>query len=170
MTNPLLRPDDPRFRKPELRDSAGHNPFAEAADAQVTDAPLDDSAGDLFAAGGAADPRPFQERVTVQEPSRVALLLTLAGLGWAAALAGTTALTGLFSSGWIGPLLGVVPAWAAWMLAYHDLRAIDAGAIDAVAAPRVRLAFWLGLAALLACAAIVGVMIYQNMSFLPDLL
>lgn len=171
MTNPLLRPDDPRFRKPELRDAAGNNPFAEPLEAEAADASpaAGAPADEPFAAGATNDPRPFLERVEVQQPSRAGLLLVLAGLGWVAAVVGTFALTGLFASGWIGPLLGVIPAWAAWMLAYQDWRAVAAGAIDAAAAPRVRLAYWLGLTALLACGATVGLMIYQNMSFLPDL-
>lgn len=165
MSNPLLRPNDSRFQKPEVRDAAGQNRFAEGGEAGESSAP----AADVYSVSVADEARPFQPKYEVQQAPRWGMLLLLAVFGALGGLLGTVSLTGFFISGWICPLLGVGPAGAAALLGYEDLKAIEAGAIDSRARASTRLATWLGFAALLACLAIVASMIYQNMKFLPDL-
>jgi hypothetical protein len=165
MSNPLLRPNDPRFQKPEIRDAAGRNQFAEGAES-----PADSqSSNSVFAPGSGAESRSFLPEYAAQQHSRSSLLLLLAGAGWVAAVFGVISFTGVLTSGWISPLLGIAPAASAWLLAHQELNAASAGAIDASAVPRIRLAHWLGLSALIACASIVASMIYREMNFLPNL-
>jgi hypothetical protein len=165
MSNPLLRPNDPRFQKPELRDSDGKNRFGEAANDQDTANAVDE----VFAAAVDADARPYLPQYEAQQPSRANLLLILGGFGWAAVVAGGISLVGVFDIGWLSPLLGVFPAGAAWFLAHAEMKAIQTGAIDGRNQSPVLHAFWLGLTSLLACLAIVVAMIYRQMHFLPDL-
>jgi hypothetical protein len=90
-------------------------------------------------------------------------------MGWVAAAIGGLSLIGLFSIGWIGPLLGVIPAGAAWLLAHEELKNVSAGVIAAEARGKAYHAYWLGLTALILCAAIVATMVYQHMNFWPEL-
>jgi hypothetical protein len=166
MSNPLLRPNDPRFQRPDVRDPAGKNPFGEGE--QPAEAPQNESNG--YAAAATDEARPFVPRYEAQQQSRTGLLLLLGGLAWAAAAVGTISLAGLLNLGWISPLLGMGPGAAAWFLAYEDLKALRVGAITADASSPTRNAFWLGLTGLLACLAIVAAMIYRRMNFLPDVL
>jgi hypothetical protein len=152
MSNPLLKPEDPRFKRANVRDGAGRNPFAERDEA-------------LHAATN--DARPFAPRYAAQQPSRAGLFLFLGGMGWGTALVGCMSIAGLFDLGWISPLLGVGPAAAAWLMARNELQAIDIGAMDPTNRPQARQAFWLGLTAFIACLAVVTAMIYRHMNFLP---
>ncbi|HMC09933.1 MAG TPA: hypothetical protein VKH44_01530 [Pirellulaceae bacterium] len=164
MSNPLLRPNDPRFQKPDVRDAEGKNRFGESG--EKVDSP--DAGNEVYAAATTDEVRPFVPRYDVQQRSRAGLLLFLGGLGWAAAVIGGISLAGLFNLGWISPLLGVIPAGAAWFLAHEELKAIELGAIAAEARSPARHAYWLGLTALIACLGIVAAMIYRQMHFLPD--
>jgi hypothetical protein len=164
MSNPLLRPNDPRFQKPELRDAEGKNRFSEGK--QQTESP--DRDADVFAAAAANEKRPFEPRYEAQQEPRTWLLFLLGGLSWVAAGIGTFSLTGLLDLGWISPLAGLIPGGAAWFLAYEELKAIRVGAITANARSQTLYAFWLGLTGLLACVGIVAAMIYREMHFLPD--
>src|SRR5262245_35755601 len=103
MSNPLLRPNDPRFQKRDIRDAEGKNKFAEAGD----EANSPETGRDVYAAVAGDDVRPFVPKYEVQQRSRARLLLFLGGLGWAAALVGATSLAGLFDIGWLSPLLGI---------------------------------------------------------------
>jgi hypothetical protein len=171
MSNPLLKPNDPRFQKPQVEAEA--NPFAESP-AERASAGGPGSAVEeqnVFApAAGAGDDRPFVPAYTAQQQPRFPILLVLGAVGWFAAVLGAIALAGLFDIGWLAPLLGLGPAGAAWLLAHEDLKAIRAGAIAAEAHQATRHAFWLGLTGLLACAGIVAAMIFREMHFLPDVL
>jgi hypothetical protein len=163
MSNPLLRPNDPRFQKPDVRDEAGQNRFAENEQA------TNPAAGeDVFAAAAVDDARPFVPRYEAQQQPRTPLLFLLGGLGWAAAAIGAISLTGVFDLGWISPLIGIGPAAAAWFLGYGELSAIHLGAITEDARSQTQYALWLGITALLACFAVVAAMLYRQMHFLPD--
>jgi hypothetical protein len=166
MSNPLLRPNDPRFRQPELRDEAGKNRFADEAAVQEG---VEALGGDAFAAPG-EEARPFDPRFEAQQPPRTGLLFVLGGLGWIGVAFGVLALLGMTETGWICPLLGLGPAAASLLLAREDLKAIRLGAMEERHRPATRLACWIGLIGLVACAAIVGSMIYRQMAFLPDVL
>jgi len=176
MANPLLRPNDPRFRQPRIEDAAGKNRFTDGAEPEgqkqgTTDRgqePNSPVAGGIYAAGGANEARPYLPEYAAQQHSRAGLLLVLASGGWIAAIFGAISFTGVLTSGWISPLLGILPAGCAWLMAYEELKAVEVGAIDAGHKVRIQWALWLGLAALIACLSIVGSMIYLNMKFLPD--
>jgi hypothetical protein len=164
MSNPLLRPNDPRFQKPDVRDEAGKNRFGEAA----AEPQLSDAGNDAYATG-TDEVRPFVPQYDVQQQSRAGLLMILGGIGWAAAFVGGVSLAGWVNLGWLGPLLGLIPAGAAWFLAHEELRAIGLGAISGESRSLARQAYWEGLTALIACAAVVAAMIYRQMNFFPDL-
>ena len=164
MSNPLIKPGDPRFQRQSLQGAGGENPYADKI--EQTDSERNDT--DAYEAGGDVGDRPFLPRYEVQQQSRSALLLVLASAGWAGAIVGAIALSGIWPVGWVCPLLGAPPAAAAWLLAWEYLKAVNAGAIDEGARPRLRLAMVLGWSAVLACLGIVGAMVYRQMNFLPD--
>jgi len=166
MSNPLIKPNDPRFQKPSLVDPAGQNRFAEGAAASEG---AKEGSGDAFAAGAAADARPFQPQYEVTQQARGGMLLTIAWLGIGGAMIGLTALIGLFPSGYFAPLISVVPAATAWLLAHQDLKTMQLGAMNDNGRPRTRLAYWLGLFGLIACLGIVATAIWKEMNLLPDL-
>jgi hypothetical protein len=96
--------------------------------------------------------------------------MTLAILGGACGLLGSTSLTGLFLSlGWLLPLLGLVLAMTGWFLAHEDLKAAHVGALAAQELPMLRTAYWLSVASILLCLGVVATMIWLGLSFLPDL-
>jgi len=164
MSNPLLRPNDPRFQKPQIRDEVGKNRFGEAEEQTEPQAGTD-----ILAAPATDEARPFVPTYeATQEPRR--WLIPLGILGWLGAAIGAVSLTGIWKVGWICPLLGVGPAAAAWLLAHEDLKATDSGAIKNENRPRVLLIFWFGLGAFIACLLIVAAMVYRQANFLPDLL
>jgi hypothetical protein len=165
MSNPLLRPNDPRFAKPSIQDEAGKNRFG---DDQPAAGPAE--GGELFAAAASEEPRPYVPKYEAQQAPRTRLLTLLAAIGWGCGLGGAISLTGWLMMGWLLPLLGIGFAMTAWQLAYQDLKAIESGAIDASARPRTRHAFWLGLLGLLICLSVVAAMLWRQMALLPDFL
>jgi hypothetical protein len=165
MSNPLLHPSDPRFQRPEIRDAAGKNPFADQ-NAQPDRSP---DTNDVYAAAAADEAQPFTAQYSVQQTSRASLLLFLGGIGWGAAAVGAFSFTGWFDVGWLSPLLGLGPAGAAWLLAHEELKAIRAGAISQNHEPQARQAFWLGLTGLIACLGIVVAMICYELRLLPGI-
>jgi hypothetical protein len=165
MSNPLIKPNDPRFQKPDIRDPGGKNRFGES-EQPTEEAPPQHEA---YSAGASDEARPFVPHYEAQQRSRSRMWLVLGGLGWGAAVLGGVSLAGLLPLGWICPLLGVGPAGSAWLLAYEELKAIRVGAIDDSARPRTQHAFWLGFTGLVACLAVVAAMLYRKMNFLPDI-
>src|SRR5262245_59905840 len=150
MSNPLLRPNDPRFARPEVRDGAGQNRFAEGD--QAADQPDN---YEVYKAAALDDARPYEPRYEAQQQPRTGLLFLNGGLGWAAAAIGVVSLLGVFDLGWLAPLIGIGPAAAAWLLAYGELRAIRVGAITQAALAQTRHAFWLGFTGFIACLSVV---------------
>lgn len=165
MSNPLLKPNDPRFQKPDIRDQAGQNLFGEAKPADAKSA-ADEG---VFTAAAVEDARPYEPKYEAQQASRVVLLTTLAAIAWGCGVFGSISLTGFLSLGWILPLLGIVPAATAWLLAHDELKTIQTGAIDESARPGARRAYWMGFIGLLICLGVTAAMIWQKLSFLPDL-
>ncbi len=166
MSNPLIKPNDPRFQKPSIVDPAGQNRFAEGA-AGADKSP--GAAGDAFAAGRAADARPYQPQYEVTQQSRGGTLVTIACFGFAGVVLGLIALLGIFPTGYFGTLIAVVPAATAWLLAYQDLKTMQLGAMDDSGRKRTQLAYWLGLFGLIACVGIVATAIWRELNLLPDL-
>ena len=155
MSNPLLRPNDPRFQPPPLRDDAGNNLFAdpdapvqaEAADGQPVATPPPTAAADhLFAppSAVAGEDQAYQPHYETTHPHRGFLLLVLAVAG----LAGDTAFLLLFTGGIFGlvGLVAIVPAGIAFVLGRADLAGIRQGAIDPSGRQLTLIALWLGLA------------------------
>jgi hypothetical protein len=166
MSNPLLRPNDPRFAKPSITDDAGQNRFGD--NEQETD---EQSPADVFAAPPAADQElPYQPRYETTAPSRGGWLVGLATLGIAGVLVGGFSLTGLAMTGWIWPLLGSVASVAAWLLAHSDLAEMRSGGRDESGRTTTRVAMWLGIFGLVLCAVAIGGMIWWGLSLLPDFL
>jgi hypothetical protein len=163
MANPLLRPNDPRFQRPSVRDAGGKNPFADATTEEDPAA----AEGDVYAPPDAADARPFLPQYEAQQKPRTKVLVILSLLGWAGVGVGLVEVAGV-SLGWICPLLAIVPGAAAWIIAREDLKAIDAGAIDQSLASRIQLLFWLALMAFVLCVTIVAALVYRQVNFLPD--
>ena len=165
MSNPLLRPNDPRFQRPPLRDAAGNNVFgdadapvqAEAADGQPLPAtPVHDQSDNLFAAPAADTGREpaYQPQFETTQQHRGVLLLVLAVVGLAGSGGLGLVMAGVFW-GLIG-LLAIAPAMAAWLLAMGDVKAMRSGAMDPSGLGQTRLAMWLGAAGV---AVYVGVLV-----------
>jgi hypothetical protein len=155
VSNPLLRPHDPRFQRPPLRDAAGNNVFAdpdvpvpaEAADSGPLPARVVEPTGDNVFASPApvegSDPT-YQPQYETTHAHRGILLLVLSIVG----LVGDGTLL-LFLAGTVFGLIGllaIVPAVTAFLLARADLVGMRQGAIDPAGLAKTRLAMWLGLA------------------------
>ena len=181
MSNPLIRPNDPRFQPPPLRDAAGNNLFVDA-DAPIAAEPADGgplparivepAEHNLFAAPAAQpiDEPAYQPQFETTHPHRGMLLLVLSVVG----LAGSGSLL-LVVTGSILGLLGlvaIIPAAAAWLLGRSDLRAMRQGAIDPSGLIQTRLAMWLGLAGtLIYVVSLIGLLVtvgYFGVMFLRD--
>src|SRR5688500_16650582 len=89
MSNPLIRPGDPRFQKPSIVDAQGQNRFGEGQPAEESG---DSSPGDAFAAGQAGEERPYQPQYEATQKSRSGVLLLIASLGILGAVFGIVAL------------------------------------------------------------------------------
>lgn len=172
MSNPLLRPNDPRFQKPSITDAQGQNRFAEPAEGNRPSdagAGVPGESGNQFAAP-AREQQPYQPKYETTQPGRTGMLFILASCGIAGIFFGGLHLVGIFEIGWIVPLIATVPAAAAWLLAHEDLKAIRLGAIDESERQNTRFAYWLGLFALLGCLGVLGTLMYRDFSgFLPNL-
>jgi hypothetical protein len=181
VSNPLIRPNDPRFTRPPLRDAEGNNVFADP-DAPVAAEPADggslpakvvEPAESNFFAAPAAQPTDepaYQPQYETTHPHRGILLLVLSIVG----LAGSGSLL-LIVAGSIFGLMGlaaIIPAAAAWLLGRQDLKAMRQGAIDASGLVQTSLAMWLGLAGTLIYAVSLGGLLlaagYFGVMFLRD--
>ncbi len=164
--NPLLRPGDPRFQRPPVRDGDGNNVFADP-DAPVPAEPADgqplppasrsESADNIFAPPAAAVPDGpvYQPQYQTTHSHRGVLLLVLGVAG----LAGDAALLLAFTGSVFGMsgLAAIVPAGAAFLLGRADLAAMKQGAVDPAGRSQTQAAMWLGLAGcILYLAAVVA--------------
>lgn len=171
MSNPLLRPNDPRFQKPSVTDAQGQNRFAEPAEGSQSSSGAAGAAGE----GGsqyvspASEQQPYQPKYEATQRGRTGMLFGLASFGLVGIVCGGLHLVGIFSIGSIVPLIAIVPSAAAWLLAHEDLKAIRLGAIDEAERQNTRSAYWLGVFALLGCLGVLATMIYRELNFLPDL-
>jgi hypothetical protein len=165
VSNPLIRPNDPRFQRPPLRDAAGNNVFgdpdapvqAEPADGQpLPGRPVPEQTDNLFAAPAAdtGSQPAYQPQFETTQRHRGVLLLVLAVVGLAGSGGLGLVMAGVFW-GLIG-LVGIVPAMAAWLLALADVKAMRSGAMDPSGLGQTRLALWLGAGGL---AIYVGVLV-----------
>jgi len=170
MSNPLLKPGDPRFQQPSIVDAAGQNRFSDTEQGDAEQASDQAGGADSYAATPATSERPFEPHYETTAQSRELVLLVLAGIGLAGAACGASSLSGILITGWLLPLCAVFAAGPAWILAYNDLREMRTGGRDAAGRPPTLLAMWLGVGALLACIASVATMMWLGMGPLPDFL
>lgn len=158
MSNPLIKPNDPRFQNRGPLDDQGQNRFAEPADLAAQTLPTA-TENNLFAASAPSDERPFEPEYQTTLAHRGMLLLILAIVGLTGSAGGTLTLTGVLALAWILPLLAMFPSGAAAFLAFEDLRAMRLGAMDRSGLVLTRIACGMGVAgilcSLLALAAIV---------------
>lgn len=165
MSNPLLRPGDPRFQKPTVVDPTGANRFAEAPEVAETE-----GAGvDQYSAGGSLD-KPYQPEFEATARPRGSLLLVLASFGLAGAATTVVSMTGVLDMGWILPLCTLPMPAAAAHLALEDLKLMKLGAMDDSGRTTTRRALWIGLAGVAACLLAIAAAIWMGLSFLPDIL
>ena len=170
MSNPLLRPNDPRFTKPSLLDAQGKNLFSEGDEVVAAKVVGDDDpvAADENVYSPSAESIPYQPRFEVSQSHRGVLLLVLAITGVVGALCGISSLSGWWVLGWVPSFLAVIPAGCAMGLGWQDLRAIRMGAMDPKGNSLTQIAFWLGalgvFASLAMDAAVVFFVIYFVMS------
>ncbi len=167
MSNPLLRPDDPRFQKRSLTDAAGNNLFADpdgVVPAETADGQPVTGGSNLFAPS--TDETPYQPHYVTNQAHRGMTLMTLAILGLLGMFFGFFAFTGLFMAGWMLCVLGLAPATAAWLLGMQDLRSMRLGAMDSAGIVATRLSCYLGLAGLIGCLTCIGLVIYTGLDVL----
>ncbi len=147
MSNPLIRPGDPRFQRPPLHDEAGKNRFADdAPPASHSDAVGDPAArpiGDVFATPQPSEEPAYRPQYVSDQPSRRRTMLALATLSLAADAASMVAILGeRWTASTVLLFAGIVTGSVAWYLATDELSAIKAGVMPAEHRP----AAWTGLA------------------------
>jgi hypothetical protein len=176
MSNPLLKPGDPRFAKPSPIDAAGQNRFAELDEVEATaveqtgDQTSDaKTAADIYAATPAGSQLPFQPQYETTAPSRERLLLVLAGIGMVGVACGAISLLDIYNTGWLLPLCAVFAAGPAWVLAYMDLGEMRFGGRDREGRQQTLLAMWLGVGGMLGCLATAVSMMWHLMGPFPDI-
>jgi hypothetical protein len=162
MSNPLLKPNDPRFSRPNITDGEGKNRFAEPDEAKSAEG---GKPAGVFASGSAPG-KPYNPRYETTAQSRGVFLLALAILGLAGVGTGFSSLLG-WTLGWVFPLVAIVASATAWLLAYQDLAVMKSGAMDDEGQAMTRVAMWLGFGGLLAGVGSVGTMIWAGLSLLP---
>src|SRR3954452_9588612 len=131
MSNPLLRPGDPRFVRPGPVDAQGKNAFAESEPANKSPADekrLQTAGGNLYSPS--IENSPYQPHYELSQQHRGRLLLALAVIGLLLDAVGIASLVGVFVMGWMFSALGIVPSACAWLLGMNDLRAMELGAMD----------------------------------------
>jgi hypothetical protein len=171
MSNPLLRPNDPRFAKPSPFDPDGTNKFSEGKEVVTAKAVNEDgsTAPDDNIYSGSAESNPYQPRFEVSQNHRGVLLLVLAITGVVFSLFAVSSLAGWWVLGWIPSFLAIVPAGCALGLGWQDLRAIRLGAMDPKGQNLTEIAFWLGSLGVFTSLAMDATVLYFVIYFLMEL-
>ncbi|QDU28324.1 hypothetical protein ETAA8_34240 [Anatilimnocola aggregata] len=168
MSNPLLRPDDPRFRKQQISQADGANPYAEGdgvLEAEADAASTRDK--NSFAAPASSGGRPFVPQYEVTADHRAGLLLILTSITILASGVAWLTATSFMLVGWLLPLIGIVPSIAVVFLAADDLRTMRLGARDPAGRTLTLLALWLSAFTTITILTATGLMIYWGISILP---
>ncbi len=171
MSNPLLRPNDPRFTKPSVHDAEGKNLFSEGNEIVTAQAAGEDgtTAADDNIYSSSTASTPYQPRFEVSQSHRGTLLMVLAVTGVVGSLCGVSSLAGWWVLGWVPAFLAIVPAGCAVGLGLQDLRAIRMGAMDPKGQKLTHLAFWLGVLGVFASLAMDGTVLFFVIYFLMSL-
>jgi len=141
MSNPLLQPDG-RFRRPSMVDDQGRNRFGDSE--QVSD-PRPDS--DILAPP-TDDAEPYQPQYQAFVPHRGGLLVTLGITGFALSWLLLLAYTSYAYLGLAASLVGITLSLGTSVMAFHDLKGFDRGAIDERGRDSTLLGFRFALAGL----------------------
>jgi hypothetical protein len=130
MSNPLIRPNDPRFQRLPVRDESGKNRFSEE---QAPPAEAAAEAPDLFASpqpGGGPEPAYKPEYIS-RQPSRQRPMLLLAAISLSSDAAGAIA---IWREQWtlcaIALFAGAVLGGVSWYLATDEFAHLKAGVLD----------------------------------------
>jgi hypothetical protein len=173
MSNPLLRPNDPRFTQPSPLDAEGRNIFAEGRESEIVAPAANHQDGSSVADDNlyrsAAENNPYQPRYEVSQRPRGRLLLVLAVTGLVGSLCGVSALAGWWVLGWFPSFLAIVPAGCALVLGSQDLRAIRMGAMDPQGESLTQIAYWLGGLGVFTSLAMDGTVLFFVIYFLMSL-
>jgi hypothetical protein len=171
MSNPLLRPNDPRFTKPNPLDAEGKNLFSEGNEvvAAAAVSVAGSKAADENVYSGSAESTPYQPRYQVSQRHRGTLLMVLACTGLVCSLCGVSSLAGWWVLGWVPSFLAIVPAGCAVGLGWQDLRAMRMGAMDPKGQNLTQMAFWIGALAGFASLAMDATVLYFVIAFLMEL-
>jgi len=171
MSNPLLRPNDPRFTKPSAFGPDGKNIFSEEKEVVAAQAIREDGSAEqdenIYASSAASTP--YQPRYEVSQGHRGGLLLVLAIAGVVSSLIGLTSLAGWWGLGWIFSVLAIVPAGCAVALGWQDLRGMRLGAVDPKGETLTQFAYWLGVLGVVASLAMDGTVLFFVIYFLMEL-
>jgi hypothetical protein len=167
MSNPILKPTDPRFVRPSLVDAEGKSRFADPdAPAATKNSEPTDSSG-VFATSAASSEQPYTPRYETTAASRGIWLLVLGLVGLAGA--GVTTFSLFTVVGWLFPLCGLGPSMAAWILAYGDLRDMSNGGRDESGRGITTVAMILGILGTIACAGTLIGLIWLGVGLLPGI-
>ncbi|WP_425619292.1 hypothetical protein NA78x_003030 [Anatilimnocola sp. NA78] len=168
MSNPLLRPDDPRFQPKQVEQADGTNPFSEGDAVLEAEAEAGKQKKDALSAPmGAGSERPFVPQYEMTADHRAGLLLTLTSIAILGSLVAWLAAASIFYVGWLLPLFGIVPSFAVIFLAMDDLKTMHLGARNPEGRTLTILALTLSIFMTICILAGVGLMVYWGMSILP---
>ncbi|ADB15189.1 hypothetical protein Psta_0501 [Pirellula staleyi DSM 6068] len=184
MSNPYLKPDDPRFQPKSPHDAAGNNLFAdnEIVSAQLADGSAPSTAGsstssgnstpdnsNLFAASPAGSSLPFQPTYIAVGKPRIRMLVVLVGIGIFTGVIAPTLYFNGNNIGWGTMILGLPTTVTAIFIGYSDLRAMQLGAMHNDRIGIVRLIFYFAVAFTIIIALEIAGLIFAGMQFAPFL-
>jgi hypothetical protein len=155
MSNPLIRPNDPRFQRQPLTDEAGQNRFSD--DAPVPAMPADQPRADasVYASPQVSEEPAYRPEYVSGQPSRHRLIQLLSAASISALGVATVA---LWLEHWsVYPLLLVAGMISGlnWYTSADELSVIRRGGVDDTHRTVARLGVAIGIACALATAGIV---------------
>lgn len=166
MSNPYIRPNDPRFQREPVVDEHGINRFADPVEAQPIDAELSPdepiaaqpadspnaAAHPMYASPQLSATPAYQPEYVSGQPSRQRLILSIGGSALVAAA--SAAVSWAVDSDWRMLLIPIclILAGTGWYLAADELSVIRKGGLDARFRPITRLGLAMNIV-----AALVGV-------------
>ena len=154
MSNPLIRPSDPRFQRPPITDETGINRFSEDEPIQAQPADMPATEESAFAAPQSSDERAYQPEYATGQPSRHRLIQTLSA---SALTAVSVAALTLWIEHWtVYPMLLIALPTAIlnWYVAADELSVIRRGGVNADHRTVARLGLAVGIACTLSAIGI----------------
>ncbi len=154
MSNPLIRPNDPRFQRPSLTDETGANRFADDTPPPAEFADVQPGAGSPYSTPQPSAEPAYQPEYVSGQPSRQSLIFSLTGSS-VAALGG--AAIAIWMAHWVTyPLLLIALPTAAvgWYTAADELSVIRKGGVGLQHRPAARFGLALGIVCTLLALAL----------------